>query len=76
MDGPKHPQYRVVTDQEEVSSVFKNLKELAERGELPCVAMRVYNVDGTWEDIVLGGGSEEERANALASLQAAKRRAN
>lgn len=57
----------------------ERLKELiaqAQRGDISCVAVRVFTKDGTWEDVVLGGASDEERAEALLALQQSYRVAN
>lgn len=52
-----------------VGDEMKAMLEQAEQGNLDRLAMRVYLADGTYEDIV-AGGTEEERAKALAELQA------
>ena len=54
---------------------LQDLIAQVERGEVHCVALRLFNADGTWEDMVIGG-TEEEQAQALADLRAAKDRAN
>lgn len=48
-------------------AALKALAENARRPDFCCTALRIYNCDGTWEDIVLGG-TESERAQALAEL--------
>lgn len=56
---------------EEVVARLEELKGQFERGEIRCAALRVYNADGTWQDVVLGGDTDDERANALADLHRA-----
>lgn len=70
------PQMKVVlaTGKEESVAALEDLLARAERGELGCMALRVYNADGTWEDVVLGAETEEERAKALADLHESMRR--
>jgi len=61
------------------AEAVERLKELiaqAQRGEIACVAVRMFKPDGTWEDVVIGGESDEERAAALTALQESYRTAN
>jgi len=63
----------VAVGQEETLAALRDLTERFERGEIRVAALRVYNVDGTWEDIVLGDeATEEERAEALETLRRLK----
>lgn len=63
----------VAVGQEETLAALQDLTERFERGEIRVAALRVYNTDGTWEDIVLGDeASEEERAEALETLRRLK----
>jgi hypothetical protein len=41
-----------------------------ERGDISQAAFRLFKADGTWEDIVIGTATEEERENALRVLPA------
>ncbi len=59
----------VLLEQEELAQALHRLADLAERGELVCIALRLFKPDSTWEDIALGGESDEQRAEALARLQ-------
>lgn len=62
--------------QDETVDQLKELILRIERGELACAAIRIFNPDGTWEDVLIGGQSDAERAKALESLKAADRTAN
>jgi hypothetical protein len=62
--------------QDEVVERLKDLIAKAQRGEIACVAVRMFRHDGTWEDVVIGGESDEERAAALTALQESYRTAN
>jgi hypothetical protein len=64
----------VAWGESETLALLKDLMAKAERGELTCVALRVFKKDGTWEDFVIGGDSEEERAQALKELQESYKR--
>lgn len=55
--------------QAEAVERLKDLIAKAQRGEIACVAVRMFKHDGTWEDVVIGGESDEERAGALTALQ-------
>lgn len=48
---------------------LKELKARAQQGEIESLAMRVYLKDGTYQDIVTGYKTEEERLVMLADLQ-------
>ena len=61
---------------EETIETLKDLVAKAERGELQCTALRIFKANGTWDDVVIGGASDEERAEALAALQQSRRAAN
>ncbi len=52
-----------------VARVAQLLKQ-AEAGDFDRLAMRLFRVDGTWEDIAVGGSPEWQEA-ARAKLQAA-----
>lgn len=56
-------------EQENLAQELRRLAERAKRGELVCIALRLFKPDGTWKDIVLGGKNDEQRAEALARLQ-------
>lgn len=61
------------------ADAIERLQELiakAQRGEIGCMAVRVFQKDGNWEDVVLGGESDEQRAQALEALQDSYRVAN
>lgn len=47
---------------------LKALKERFERGEIQVAALRYYRKDGSFEDVVLGGETEDDRQQALADL--------
>jgi hypothetical protein len=73
MSDPKETKISVAVGQEETIAALQDLKERFERGDIKVAALRVYNVDGTWEDIVLGDDvSETEHAEALESLRRLK----
>jgi hypothetical protein len=55
--------------QEQAIAELERLLALAETGELHCVAARLFNADGTWEDVAFGG-TEAERETMLAKLRA------
>lgn len=59
----------ILLEQENLAQELRRLADLAESGEVVCVALRLFMADGTSEDIVVGGVSEEQRAEALARLQ-------
>ncbi|MEJ8837742.1 hypothetical protein [Ramlibacter sp. AN1133] len=67
-DSPKDLEFRTVGLQGEMIAALEDLKARFERGEIRVAALRVYNADGTFEDVVLGGDTEEEREQALADL--------
>lgn len=48
--------------------MLEKLKAQAESGELICVALRLFKPDGTYEDVAIGG-TEQERAEALAKMR-------
>jgi hypothetical protein len=61
------------------AEAIERLQELiakAQRGEIACVAVRVFQKDGSWEDVVIGGASDDQRAQALQALQDSYRVAN
>lgn len=68
MDGEAAPRLAIATDKDDVIARLKELMGKFERGEISCAALRVYNADGTWEDLVVGGDDDEQRAAALADL--------
>jgi hypothetical protein len=68
MDKSKaSPPLSIATGKDEVVERLTDLIGKFERGEISCAALRVYNADGTWEDLVVGD-DEQERAQALADL--------
>lgn len=52
----------------ELTAYLEKMLERAKAGELQCFAARVFNKDGTWEDVA-AGGTEEQRAALLAKVQ-------
>jgi hypothetical protein len=62
---------KIATTKEEMVAAIEDLIRNFENGEVTSAALRVFNADGTWEDISLGD-TEEERAAALAALKAAQ----
>jgi hypothetical protein len=75
-DVYRKPQIAITTDKDDTAARLTELKEKFERGEIRCAALRIYNGDGTWEDVVLGGDSDEERAQVLEDLHRAFRSAH
>ena len=68
----KHPKFHVAMGKTDTLATLEAIELKFARGELNCIAVRAYNADGTWDDLVIGGDTEEERAQALADLQACK----
>jgi hypothetical protein len=58
-----------LVEQENLVQELHRLADLAERGELGCIGLRVFKSDGTWEDIVLGAENDDQRDAALELLQ-------
>lgn len=58
------PEPIIAWGKEEVAARLEELRAKAKRGELSCLAIRLFRPDGSFEDVVLGG-TEEERAKAL-----------
>lgn len=56
-------------DKDAAGEVLRDLLDKAQRGELFTASLRVYRADGTYEDIVLGAESEEERLALLADIK-------
>ena len=56
-------------ERENLAQDLRRLADRARRGELACIALRLFKPDGTWQDIVLGGTNDDQRAEALAGLQ-------
>jgi hypothetical protein len=69
------PKYEAAWGKEDMVDKLEELLARAERGEDFCAALRLYKPDGTWEDVAIGG-TEEQQAQALADLRAAKDKAN
>lgn len=65
----------VAWGKEEMIAKITEMMDRVQRGEISCVALRLFKPDGTWEDIAVGG-TEEEKAKALADLRAARDKAN
>ena len=59
----------MLLEQENLVQELQRLADQAERGEVVCAALRLIMADGTWEDVVVGGKNDEQRAEALARLQ-------
>lgn len=57
-------------DDETLVNTLKELLEAAQRGELVKASFRLYQKDGTYEDVALGAESEEERLAMLSELRA------
>lgn len=74
MEEKRQTKVVLATGKEESVAALEELLARAERGELGCMALRVYNADGTWEDVVLGAETEEEREKALSELHESMRR--
>lgn len=55
-------------DKKPIIDMLNELTEAARRGEFIKAAFRVYRTDGTFEDIVVGAESEEERQELLAGI--------
>ena len=68
-ENRRKPKLAIATGQTEMIAQLTQLKERFERGEVSCAALRVYNADGTWEDVVLGGADDHEREQALEDLR-------
>lgn len=71
---PTKTKFEVAVGQDESVATLKELIARFERGEIAVAALRAYNTDGTWEDIAIGGDTDEERAEALAYLRSMKDR--
>lgn len=54
---------------ENLEATLRSLLDQATRGDFGCLAMRVYWVDGRFEDIAVGGDIEAKR-QALEELKA------
>ncbi len=67
--------FNAVMGREDTIAALQELQGQFERGEIRCAALRLFHGDGTWADIVLGGGAEEQ-ARALEDLQRSHERAN
>lgn len=52
----------------DITRALEELKARVEKGEISCIALRLYRTDGSWEDVAIGG-TDEEKAEALASLR-------
>lgn len=57
------------TGKADMQAELLELIDRCERGELSCLAPRLFRPDGTWEDIAIGG-TAKERAQALVDLRA------
>ena len=55
--------------------LLEALKLKFERGDVSCVALRLFRPDGTWEDKVIGG-DEADRAEALLALHRSRQQSN
>jgi UDP-glucose 4-epimerase len=55
-------------DKDEMVEMLGELIDKLERGEVASAALRVFNVDGTHEDIAIGS-TDEEKAAALTPLR-------
>ena len=53
---------------EDTIAQLERMLERARRGEIDCIAMRLFRPDGTWEDVA-AGGTAEAKAEALAKLR-------
>lgn len=56
-----------VMGKEATLAAIEDLKAKFESGEISCAALRVFNADGTWEDLAIGG-DDDEKAKALAEM--------
>ncbi len=59
----------MLLEQENLVQELQRLADQAERGEVVCAALRLFMADGTWEDVMVGGENDDQRAEALARLQ-------
>lgn len=55
---------------DDLTKTLQELTDAAQRGDVVRVSFRMYRTDGTFEDIVLGAESEEDRQAMLADLRA------
>lgn len=56
-------------DEDNLLEQLKELKARAQQGDIESLAVRLYLKDGTYQDIVTGYKTEEERLVMLADLQ-------
>jgi hypothetical protein len=54
--------------QEETLAELERLIALAKAGDLHCVALRLFDADGSWQDVAFGG-TEADREAMLAKLR-------
>jgi len=52
----------------DITKALEDLRARVEKGEISCIALRLYGADGSWEDVAIGG-TEQEQADALATLR-------
>jgi hypothetical protein len=57
-----------VMGQDATIAALEEIKAKFERGEVSCVALRLFRPDGTWEDLAIGG-DDGEKAEALANMR-------
>lgn len=56
-------------DEDDCLAQLKELTNLAQQGDIESLSVRIYLKDGTYQDIVTGYKTEEERLEMLADLQ-------
>jgi hypothetical protein len=59
----------MTTGRDDIVEALEQLIEAFENGTLESAALRVQYADGTWEDIVIGFDTDEERDAVLAKLR-------
>lgn len=56
-------------DEYDCLAQLKELTHLAQQGDIESLSVRIYLKDGTYQDIVTGYKTEEDRLEMLANLQ-------
>lgn len=67
MTHSKTPEFHLVHGKNDTTSMLNDLMARFERGEIECVAIRLYKSDNSYEDVAIGG-DEETQKRALANL--------
>ncbi len=58
----------VTSGQDQLIAEIEELIALAKQGEIRCGAFRLFNKDGTWKDVAIGG-TPEDRERLLHRLR-------